>query len=417
MTPKLNNLKNKYPRSFQVLTVATFIDRMGAFLLYPFFSIYLVERFNAEYIEVGILFTLMSIGSLFGSMIGGAITDKIGRKKIIIFGLIVSGLGSILMGLVSSLELFYLLAVILGFLGDIGGPARQAMVPDLLPKEQHSQGYAILRIAVNISATVGPILGGFIAEESYMALFILDAVSSLITALIVLILIPETKPELSPEIEKQSFLETLKGYKVVLKDWTFMLFIGISTILILVYMQMYSTLSVFLIAEREFTKQMIGWLMGFNAAMVVFLQFWVTKLISRISLLKVMALGAVFYGVGFGMLGIVSQLWLIFLAMAIVTIGEMIALPTSQSVAAKFAPEDKRGRYMAIFGFSWAIPNLYGFILAGAIMDNYDPNWVWYGAAILSSITVVGYLLLHKKSKQRFSDDNEEIIKNENISA
>lgn len=178
-------------------------------------------------------------------MIGGAITDKIGRKKIIIFGLIVSGLGSILMGLVSSLDLFYLLAVILGFLGDIGGPARQAMVPDLLPKEQHSQDYAILRIAVNISATVGPILGGFIAEESYMALFILDAVSSLITALIVLILIPETKPELSPEIEKQSFLETLKGYKMVLKDWTFMLFIGISTMLILVYMQMYSILYLF----------------------------------------------------------------------------------------------------------------------------------------------------------------------------
>ena len=186
--------------------------------------------------------------------------------------------------------------------------------------------------------------------------------------------------------------------------------------LILVYMQMYSTLSVFLIAEREFTKTMIGWLMSINAAIVVIFQFWLTKLISRISLLKVMALGALFYGVGFGMFGFVTKLWLIFLAMIIVTIGEMIALPTSQSVAAKFAPDDKRGRYMAIFGFSWAIPNLYGFILAGVIMDNYDPNWVWYGAAILSSITVVGYLLLHKKSKQRFSDDDKEIINNENIS-
>ncbi|MHA1561929.1 MAG: MFS transporter [Promethearchaeota archaeon] len=102
MSPKLSNLKNKFPHSFWVLTIASFIDRMGSFLLFPFFSIYLVERFNAEYIEVGFLFTLMSIGSLFGSMIGGAITDKIGRKKIIIFGLTVSGLGSILMGLVKS---------------------------------------------------------------------------------------------------------------------------------------------------------------------------------------------------------------------------------------------------------------------------------------------------------------------------
>ncbi|WP_369019496.1 MDR family MFS transporter [Promethearchaeum syntrophicum] len=416
MTPKFKNLKNEFPRSFKVLTLANFIDRMGTFLLFPFFSIYLVERFEAEFIEVGYLFTLMSLGGLFGNMIGGAITDKIGRKKIIIFGLTISGIGSIFMGLVTSLDLFYILSVILGFLGDVGGPARQAMVPDLLPKEQHSQGYAILRIAVNISATVGPILGGFIAENSYMALFILDAISSLITAVIVLFWIPETKPELSPEIEKLSFLETLKGYKDVLRDLTFMLFIGISTILILVYMQMYGTLSVFLIAERDFSKMMIGWLMSINAAIVVIFQFWLTKLISRISLLRVMALGALFYGVGFGMFGFVTKLWLIFLAMIIVTIGEMIALPTSQSVAAKFAPDDKRGRYMAIFGFSWAIPNLYGFILAGAIMDKYNPNWVWYGAAILSSITIVGYLLLHQKNKQRFSDNRNLEINEENVS-
>ena len=110
------------------------------------------------------------------------------------------------------------------------------------------------------------------------ALFIADAVSSLLTAVIVFKVIPETKPKLDAEIESQSFSETMKGYMVVLKDRTFMIYIGISTILILVYMQMYSTLSVYLIAEHGFTKTMLGWLMSINAAIVVFTQFWVTKI-------------------------------------------------------------------------------------------------------------------------------------------
>ena len=80
----------------------------------------------------------------------------------------------------------------------------------------------------------------------------------------------------------------------------------------------------------------------------------------------------------------------------------MITLPTSQGVVAKFAPEDKRGRYMAIFSFSWTVPNLFGTILAGTIMDTYNPNWVWYGCIILSAIAIVGFMALHRSNKERF---------------
>ncbi|TFH29884.1 MAG: MFS transporter, partial [Promethearchaeota archaeon] len=306
---------------------------------------------------------------------------------------------------VYDLNSFYILAVVLGLLGDVAGPARMSMIPDLLPAEKHSQGFGIIRVAVNISATIGPILGGFIAAQCYMLLFVGDAVTSIITAFIVFATIPETKPEVSSEKEESSMKDTLKGYLEVIKDRGFMIYIAISAVMILVYMQMYSTLSVFLRNELAFTPELVGILMSVNAFLVVVLQFWITRSLAKISPLKAMALGCVLFGFGFGLIGLVNSQYMVFIAMGIVTIGEMVTLPTSQGVVGKIAPTDKRGRYMAIFGFSWAIPNLFGVVLAGVVMDNINPNWVWYGAVILSMIAMSGFLLLHRSSKTRFSKE------------
>jgi MFS family permease len=84
--------------------------------------------------------------------------------------------------------------------------------------------------------------------------------------------------------------------------------------------------------------------------------------------------------------------------MVIITIGEMVIVPVSQAIAARFAPEDMRGRYLAMFGFSYSIPFAIGPLLAGLIMDNYDPRWVWYASGILGSIGVIGYLWLHRRA-------------------
>jgi MFS family permease len=83
--------------------------------------------------------------------------------------------------------------------------------------------------------------------------------------------------------------------------------------------------------------------------------------------------------------------------MLLITIGEMIVLPVSQALVARFAPEDMRGRYMAFYGLCWTIPSAVGPWAAGLIMDNYNPNWVWYAAGIVSAVAIAGFCLLHLK--------------------
>lgn len=391
----------KYPNPFKVLILATFIDRLGGFLLFPFFSVYLIDHFNVTIVEVGFLFFIFALGSIIGSTIGGALTDKYGRRSMLLFGLISSGIGSILMGIVNDLFLFFLIAAVLGILGDLGGPARQAMVVDLLPEDKRADGFGLLRVAVNLAAVGGPILGGLLYRYSYLILFISDAVSSLITALIVFIVIPETKPEKQDDKPEESIIKTLKGYIEVIKDYVFILFLIVSALTVLVYMQMNSTLSVFLWEMYNFPLEWFGALLSMNALMVVALQFWITRRIAKYAPMKMMALGTILYMIGFGMYGFVSEWYLFFVAMAILTVGEMIVIPVSQAVVARFATEDKRGRYMAVYGFHWSIPTLFGVSGASFIYFFIGPNWVWYIAGLLCLTAIFGFWILNGITKKR----------------
>ena len=400
-----NNLKKQYqsfPKSFRILIFSTFIDRLGGGIIFPFLSLYVAQKFNVGMTEVGLIFGVWSASSLVGSMIGGALADKFGRKAVIIFGLLSSATSGILMGLVTHISAFYFLALVAGIFSEVGHPASQAMVADLLPVEKRAEGFGIIRVAANLAITFGPVIGGALAGFSYLLLFIIDAAASTLTALIFLFAIPETKPEALEHEQSQSVVKTIAGYAVVVKDRIFVAFIFATMIILFVYTQMYSTLSVFLNQVHGVTAQEFGWIMSMNAAMVVLFQFWITKRINIQQPLIMMVLACALYGIGFILFGIVRSMLFFNIAMAIVTIGEMVHIPVAQALAAFFAPEDMRGRYMAAYGLGWAIPNTFAPLLAGLVMDNYDPNWVWYLSGILSIIAVISFGLLYLRTRHRF---------------
>lgn len=301
------------------------------------------------------------------------------------------------MGLVDRLSLFFILAAVVGVLGDIAGPAHQAMVADLVPaEEKRAEAYGVLRVAANLAVAIGPAIGGLLATRwSYLLLFILDAITSLAMAVIVVFSLPETKPEPVEGQEKESLLKTFSGYYRVTKDAVFMAFMLASILMVMVYTQMNSTLSVFLRDVHGVSASGFGYILSLNAGMVVLFQFWVTRKIGKKPPMLVMAVGTGFYLVGFLMYGFVSQYVLFLLAMVIITIGEMLVVPVSNSVVANLAPAAMRGRYMAVSGFSYIIPFAIGPLAAGYIMDQYDPNWVWYGCGILAAVTVLAFVALH----------------------
>lgn len=397
---RLRRTYEEYPRSFWILVLTTFIDSLGGFLLFPFLSLYVTQKFGVGMTEVGFLFGLFSITDMIGGLVGGALTDRIGRKSMVLFGLVSSALIALILGVIGTFKLFAAAVLVVGIFASMGGPARQSMVADLLPEERRAEGFGILRVTFNVSATVAPAVAGILAARSYLLLFVTDAVISLVTAAFVVAMLPETRPALHMGGKSESVLATFRGYFTVLRDSSFVMFSAICMLMTIVYMQINTTMGVYLRDVHGISTQGYGYLLSVNAIMVVLLQFSFTRRVKRTPPFLAMALGTVLFAIGFGAFGFVTTYAMFVWAIVVITVGEMIVAPISQAVVARMAPEDMRGRYNAVFGFTWVIPGIVGPLLAGLVMDNLDPRWVWYAAGLIGLVAALAFVGMHRRLPQ-----------------
>jgi MFS family permease len=371
-----------------------FIDQIGGNLIYPFFALYVTAKFGVGLTQVGILLGAMTAGGIAGGLIGGWLADKIGRKIIILFGLLVSGLFSVTIIFIHRFELLIGVGLLVGLLGSMSGPAYNAMMADIIPEKKRVSAFGVSRVVFNLTVAIGPLIGGYIADYSYNWLFIGDAITSAATFLIVLKMLPESKPSIALESTEREQGNS-GGYMRILKDKNYIFLLICLMLMFAVMMQMLSTLSVYMRDVHSFPNKYYGYILSLNATMVVLMQFWVSKKMEKLPPLVAISIGAVFATIGYTMFGFFNSIWMFALAMAILTIGEMIIDPLSQALAAKFAPAEMRGRYMATLHFSLSISNLVTPYLAGLVIDNYEPRWIWYTCGIVGSMAILGFTSLY----------------------
>jgi len=279
------------------------------------------------------------------------------------------------------------------------------MTADLLGPQRRANGFGIQRVVINSTFALGPLAGGFFGPRiGYLPLFIMDALTSYFVALAIFSKLPETRPQNRTEVPGETFAQTLSGYGRVLQDRTFLAFILISILTVSAFMQMSTTLSVYLVKFQQMPESFFGVLVMLNALMVVFLQIPITHRLSKVPLLGLMIAGNAFYLVGFGSYGLPPSMPLFSLAMVLITLGEMLVIPTSQALTALLAPSDMRARYVSTERFNWIIAQALAPLAAGAIMDRFDPRWVWYGCSIICAISILGFYGLHLRARDRLTE-------------
>ena len=135
-------------------------------------------------------------------------------------------------------------------------------------------------------------------------------------------------------------------------------------------------------------------LLSINAAMVVLFQYAITKYTDRYPPLPVMALAALLYAVGLGSVAVGYSLPTFAVSMVIVTLGELMLMPTALTFIANIAPTEMRARYMGIFGLGWPLAAGIGPVIGGFLNDNFSPIAMWIGASGLALIGAVGFLAI-----------------------
>jgi MFS family permease len=367
-------------------------------MAWPFLTILVRQRLGIPLTTIGLLLALHSGSALVATLITGPGADRLGRKGVMVLSLFASSLTYLAMSQASSLPAWVALMVANGALNPLFRVGSDAMMTDLLPPDQRAGACALIRMSNNVGVSIGPAVGGGLASVSYDRAFYAAASASVAFGLLVLLLIAETLP--APRGEKGEDRPN-GGYGRLLRDRRFLAFNAISTLAVVPSALVFVLLPIYGKEQYGVVESRYGFVMATNAAMVVLFQYAITKGTERFRPMSVMAAGAFFYGLGVGSVALGRGFVHFMLSMVVLTIGEMLLVPTGTTLAANLSPPDMRGRYMGFYGLTWRVGIGLGPVVGGFLNDQLGPLAIWYGGLVAGLVAAVGYLILGRRVRDK----------------
>jgi MFS family permease len=386
-----------YPRQFWLLFSGMLISTIGSSMIWPFLMIYVTEKLGLPVGAAAGLNTINAMSGLASVFFVGAVVDRVGRKWAMVISLLLNGVVYLLQSQAGSYLGFALVMALAGAVNPLYRVAADAMMADLLPKHQRVSGYSLLRMSNNIGISIGPAVGGFINAGSYGVAFYIAAAGMLFYGFLMLIFARETLPEFSSATEAEAGTAPPRwgGYEAVLRDRHFLNFVGLFTLVQFCAASVWILLSVYVKHQFGVNENQYGWIPTTNALMVVVFQLIVTGFTRRFTALPVMAVGALFYAAATGSIGLGQGFWAFWGCMVVMTIGELILMPTASTYTANLAPADMRGRYMSFFSLSWGVASGLAPLIGGNLGDHIAPQATWFGAALVGLAAAAGFAWLY----------------------
>jgi len=399
----MKRLYSNYVNSFRglvpeiwILSVVTFINRAGAMVI-PFLSLYLVSAKGFTLPQVGMIMTSYGLGSLFGTYIGGVLTDKIGFYKTIILSLFFGGLGFILLQFIDTYLGMCLGVFALMFAVDVYRPGIFVAADAYGSEKDTTRNIGLIRLAINLGFSIGPVIGGFlIAKVSYASIFWVDGVTCIIASVVLLIALKPKK--VTKKTEK--IIVVKEGVKP-LKNKLFLLLFLIMFINSIAFVQYFSTIPLYYKTSYGLTEDVIGWLLFLNGVMIVLLEMPLISWLERLKLSKSMA---TFWGIFLLALSIIilnMSHWfgILIIGMILMTLGEMIGSPFASALALDMAPKGRKGTYMAIYSMSFSFAAVVGHNASMNIIDQYGFETTWTVLSIMLVFAGVLTIYLLRKLK------------------
>jgi MFS family permease len=389
-----------YPRQFWLMFAGMILSTLGTTMIWPFLMIYASESLSLPLAAVASLMTVNATMGLLSSIIAGPIVDRLGRKGVMVVGLIGNGLCYFLLSRADSYGAFALILGTSGLFSPLYRVGTDAMLADLFPQGERADAFALLRMARNIGVATGPALGGFVLAQSYSIGLYGAAAGLAIYGLMLLFFAKETIP-LEVVAEKTTLGEQLCGYWQALRDKPFMGLVGAFALVQMTTALVWVLLSVYVKTEYSISERLYGWLPTTNALMVVFLQVLITRFTKRYPALKVMRWGSIFYIFAPLLVALGEGFWGFWIAMVVMTLGELIVVPTASATAANLAPIDKRGRYMSLYGLTWNIAAGISPVMGGLLSDQFGGKAPWLGGVVIGMLAVAAFWWLHGRESNK----------------
>jgi MFS family permease len=387
--PALRRLHASLPSTYWTIWLGTLVNRMGGFVV-PFLAIYLTRERHESEAAAGVVVSLYGAGTIFASLTGGTLTDRLGRRATMLLSLFGGSATMLAIGFARSLPAIGAATFFMGWVAEMYRPAVAAMIADVVPAQDRQRAYSYLYWVINLGYAIAPAFAGLLSGTSYLALFVVDATTTFLFGLIVLWKVPETRPA---EAAAAALRGDGPGLTHVVRDSVFMGFVLLSLGTAFVIMQNNVALSIDM-TRHGISPRDYGLLVSINGVMIVFLQPWITRALRLRSRTRILAVSSFFFGLGFGLYGVVGTPAGYAFAIAVCTLAEIANLPTGSAVVADLAPTALRGRYQGMSNMAWGIASFIGPLVGGLFLHGPGGRALWFSCFGLMVLVTVGHLAL-----------------------
>jgi len=375
--PRLRDQFRALPPSAWILFGGTFINRFGSFVI-PMLTIYLT-RHGYSIAQAGLAMGVYGVGHLIASSAGGHLADRIGRRNTIVISMFSSAAAMLALSQARSYPLIVVCTMFAGATTELYRPASYALIGDIVPDEHRVIAFGLYRFAVNLGMAVGPATAGFLADRSFLFLFIGDAATSVAYGFIAMLLLPQglktyQKEERSGEAVRSAFGDS----RVV---W----FLGAAVLAACVDFQMTSTLALH-VTSLGFRPVVYGAMISLNGLLIVLFEIVITARVQHLDPQRVIAVGYLLNGIGFALSGFARTIPALMSTVFVWTLAEMLYSPMAGPYLLRIVPERFRGRYMGLLVLMWSIGLIIGPI-AGTWLFARNEKYLWISCAVLGVIS------------------------------
>lgn len=368
------------PAGFWTIWTTVALDLVGFGIVVPILGRY-AERFGANGFQVGLLFASFSLAQMVFAPVLGRVSDRIGRKPVIVFSLVGTAIGCFVTGAAGALWVLFLGRIIDGASGASIAVA-QGAVADIAPPERRAQLLGMLGAAFGVGFVVGPALGGLAALGGPHVPFYVAGTIAAVNAVAAVIRLPETRPvargerptrgsraALTPDLRRYAavgLLSTLgfAGFEATFSLWgaeTFSLTEG-------------STALVFL----------------FVGALLVLVQgMLIGRLTASFGSRRLLRAGLAVVAAGMVTLASTSTWPVLFVALTFIAFGQGVAVPSGTALVTEAAPAERRGEALGYQQSVTAFGRVAGPVVAGLLFDHVGTGSPFFVAALLAAAALL----------------------------